>query len=218
MATGLAWTPVGGDVLFVEAIAYPGEGKLQITGQLGDVMKSKGGRALLRGERRPRRGAQRRPARVTGSAATTFTCTCPPGAIQKDGPSAGDHDGHRDRVQHHGAAACAPTPPWPGKIAPPARCCRSAAWRKGARRAAPPTSTGWIVPRRNEADIDDVPEHLRKRMQFVLVDDADEVLDAAWKSPARSEEAEPNPLGNFRSAALSPGTSVRVQCPQASGS
>src|SRR4051812_6628441 len=39
VATGLAWTPVGGDVLFVEATAYPGDGKLQITGQLGDVMK-----------------------------------------------------------------------------------------------------------------------------------------------------------------------------------
>ena len=44
-----------------------------------------------------------------------------------------------------------------------------------------------IVPRRNEADIDDVPEHLRKRMKFVLVDDADEVLDAALESPARSK-------------------------------
>jgi len=44
-----------------------------------------------------------------------------------------------------------------------------------------------IVPRRNEADIDDVPEHLRKRMKFVLVDDADEVLEAALESPARSK-------------------------------
>ena len=46
VATGLAWTPVGGDVLFVEATAYPGEGKLQITGQLGDVMKESAAAAL----------------------------------------------------------------------------------------------------------------------------------------------------------------------------
>ena len=46
VATGLAWTPVGGDVLFVEAIAYPGDGKLQITGQLGDVMKESAAAAL----------------------------------------------------------------------------------------------------------------------------------------------------------------------------
>ena len=46
MATGLAWTPVGGDVLFVEATAFPGDGKLQVTGQLGDVMKESAAAAL----------------------------------------------------------------------------------------------------------------------------------------------------------------------------
>ena len=72
-----------------------------------------------------------------------------------------------------------------------------------------------IVPRRNEADIDDVPEHLRKRMQFVLVDDADEVLDAALESPARGGASEP---AEIWVGGVVPGTSVRVQCPQASGS
>jgi len=46
VATGLAWTPVGGDVLFVEVTAYPGDGKMQITGQLGDVMKESAAAAL----------------------------------------------------------------------------------------------------------------------------------------------------------------------------
>src|SRR5205807_3110089 len=46
VATGLAWTPVGGDVLFIEATAYPGDGRLQITGQLGDVMKESAAAAL----------------------------------------------------------------------------------------------------------------------------------------------------------------------------
>ncbi len=46
VATGLAWTPVGGDVLYVEATSFPGEGKLQVTGQLGDVMKESAAAAL----------------------------------------------------------------------------------------------------------------------------------------------------------------------------
>ena len=53
VATGLAWTPVGGEVLFIEATAYAGEGRLQITGQLGDVMKESAAAALswVKGQR-----------------------------------------------------------------------------------------------------------------------------------------------------------------------
>ena len=84
MATGLAWTPVGGDVLFVEATAYPGDGKLQITGQLGDVMKESAAAAL---------------SYVKDDSTASVPDDCfrehdvhvhvPAGAIPKDGPSAG---------------------------------------------------------------------------------------------------------------------------------
>ena len=84
MATGLAWTPVGGDVLFVEAIAYPGEGKLQITGQLGDVMEVSGRRARAGGAA----PSWRRAVSTSGSKAR-HAVHVPAGAIPKDGPSAG---------------------------------------------------------------------------------------------------------------------------------
>ena len=73
-----------------------------------------------------------------------------------------------------------------------------------------------IVPRRNEADIDDVPEDLRKRMKFVLVDDADEVLDAALERP-RAKRRTAAAL-KFASPVLFPAAPARVQCPVPSGS
>ena len=87
VATGLAWTPTGGDVLFIEATAMPGSGKLTITGQLGDVMKESAQAALsyVRGHW----AESRRSSARTGSPSTTSTSTCRPGAVPKDGPSAG---------------------------------------------------------------------------------------------------------------------------------
>ena len=88
VATGLAWTPAGGDVLFVEATAFPGEGKLQVTGQLGDVMKESAAAALSYVKRtRPTRSATTCP--TTGSASNDVHVHVPAGAIPKDGPSAG---------------------------------------------------------------------------------------------------------------------------------
>ena len=96
VATGLAWTPAGGDVLFVEATSFPGEGKLQVTGQLGDVMKESAQAALsyvkrnvaklgdgvpedwFRGERRapPRAGRARSP-RTARARASPWPPRCP---------------------------------------------------------------------------------------------------------------------------------------------
>ena len=88
VATGLAWTPVGGEVLFIEATAMPGAGGLTITGQLGDVMRESAQAALsyVRANARELRAG---PARRLVRRRTTSTSTCPPGAIPKDGPSAG---------------------------------------------------------------------------------------------------------------------------------
>jgi ATP-dependent Lon protease len=85
VATGLAWTPVGGDILFVEATRMPGDGKLILTGQLGDVMKESAQAALSLVKSR---GA------MLGIDADTFRQNdvhihIPAGAIPKDGPSAG---------------------------------------------------------------------------------------------------------------------------------
>ena len=87
MATGLAWTPVGGDVLYVEATAFPGDGKLQITGQLGDVMKESAAAALSY--------MQDLGGRLNGDIpedwfrSTTSTCTCPRARSRRTGPAPG---------------------------------------------------------------------------------------------------------------------------------
>jgi ATP-dependent Lon protease len=87
VATGLAWTPVGGDVLFVEAVAYPGEGKLQITGQLGEVMKESAAAALSY--------VRNLDGLLDGGVPPEWFSEhdlhlhVPAGAIPKDGPSAG---------------------------------------------------------------------------------------------------------------------------------
>ena len=85
VATGLAWTPTGGDVLFIEATAMPGSGKLTITGQLGEVMKESAQAALsyVRGHWATDRI---RSSARTGSPSTTSTSTCPPGRCRRTAP------------------------------------------------------------------------------------------------------------------------------------
>ena len=110
MATGLAWTPVGGDVLFVEATSFPGDGKLQVTGQLGDVMKESAAAALSYVKNAA-------PATLNGDLAEDWFRShdlhvhVPAGAIPKDGPSAGITMATAIASQHHRAARCARTPP-----------------------------------------------------------------------------------------------------------
>ena len=86
VATGLAWTPVGGDILFIEATRIPGSGRLILTGQLGDVMKESAQAALCRSSRIAQPLSASTPARFEKS---DIHVHVPAGAIPKDGPSAG---------------------------------------------------------------------------------------------------------------------------------
>jgi ATP-dependent Lon protease len=182
VATGLAWTPVGGDVLFVEAIAYPGDGKLQITGQLGDVMKESAAAALsyvrnldggLGGDVSPDWFKEH-----------DLHLHVPAGAIPKDGPSAGI----TMATAIASRVTCRPVRSdtamtgeitLTGMVLPIGGLKEKAlaAQRAGIRRL--------IIPRRNERDIDDIPEPLRMKMTFLPVDTVDEVLDAALQKRAR---------------------------------
>ncbi|CAA9508421.1 MAG: ATP-dependent protease La Type I [uncultured Solirubrobacteraceae bacterium] len=171
VATGLAWTPVGGDVLFVEASAVPGTGKLTITGQLGDVMRESVQAALtfVRGNS---------DVEPTWFAEHDLHVHVPAGAIPKDGPSAG--------VTLVTALTSALT----------GRCVRSdvamtgevtltgdvlpigglkekalAAQRLGIKHV--------IAPELNEADIEEIPEHLREQLEFHFVAHVEEVLAVA---------------------------------------
>jgi ATP-dependent Lon protease len=173
VATGLAWTPVGGDVLFVEATAMPGKGKLTITGQLGDVMKESAQAALsyVRGH------ANDLPA--NWFAEHDVHIHVPAGATPKDGPSAGitmatallsliSGRPVRDDTAMTGEITLT------GHVLPIGGLKEKAlaAQRAGVRRV--------LAPGRNRQDLEDIPEHLRRDMEFVWVDEVDQVFDAAF--------------------------------------
>jgi ATP-dependent Lon protease len=172
VATGLAWTPVGGDILFVEATAYPGDGKLQITGQLGDVMKESAAAALsyvktLDGEL-PENFFRENDVHIH----------VPAGAIPKDGPSAGITMATALASRASGRPVRADTA-MTGEITLTGQVLPIGGLKEKALAAQRAGINRLIIPRLNEPDIADIPEHLRKRMRFVLVDSEDEVLDAA---------------------------------------
>jgi ATP-dependent Lon protease len=179
IATGLAWTPVGGDVLFVEATMMPSghQEQLILTGMLGDVMRESAQAALsyLRSDAR-RLGID--PDIFTGR---TFHIHVPAGAIPKDGPSAGVTmtvalasllygKPVRSDVAMTGEITLR------GKVLPVGGIKEKvlAAHRLGIRTI--------ILPKRNERDTDDIPPDLRKELTFVFVDVADEAITAALEA------------------------------------
>jgi ATP-dependent Lon protease len=186
VATGLAVTGVGGDVLFVEATSMPGETGMTVTGQLGDVMKESAQIAL---------SYVRSRADGLGIDAGAFDghrfhVHFPAGAVPKDGPSAGitmttalvsllKGTPVRDTVAMTGEVTLQ------GRVLPIGGVKQKvlAAHRAGLREV--------ILPARNEPDIDDVPETVREAMTFHLVDDVAKVLDLALEPvpEARAEAA-----------------------------
>jgi ATP-dependent Lon protease len=180
VATGLAWTPVGGDVLFVEATAYPGDGKLQITGQLGDVMKESAAAALSYVRSRDGEIPQ------NWFREHDLHLHVPAGAIPKDGPSAGITMATAIASRVTGRPVRSDTA-MTGEITLTGMVLPIGGLKEKALAAQRAGINRLIIPRRNEPDIDDIPEALRKKMRFTLVDSVDEVLAAALrKRPVRS--------------------------------
>jgi ATP-dependent Lon protease len=180
VATGLAWTPVGGDVLFVEATAMAGEGRLTITGQLGDVMRESAQAALSY-----IRGHHAEIAPGLGDdwfAKHDLHLHVPAGATPKDGPSAGiamttalasliSGRPVRDEVAMTGEVTLT------GQVLPVGGIKEKAL-------AAQRNGIGTVIaPALNEADVADIPEHLRRDLAFAFVDVVPEVLDAALEPP-----------------------------------
>jgi ATP-dependent Lon protease len=181
VATGLAWTPVGGDVLFVEATAYPGEGRLQITGQLGDVMKESASAAL---------SYVRRNADVLTDAELPerwfkehdIHIHVPAGAIPKDGPSAGVTMVTALASLVSGRPVRSDTA-MTGEVTLTGQVLPIGGLKEKSLAAQRADINRIVIPRRNEPDIDDIPEHLRKRMEFIPVESVDEVLEAGLEPP-----------------------------------
>jgi ATP-dependent Lon protease len=186
VATGLAWTPVGGDVLFVEATAYPGDGKLHITGQLGNVMRESAEAALSY----VRAAASSLDGDVPDDWFRTHDVHVhvPAGAIPKDGPSAGITMAVALASRLTGRPVRADTA-MTGEITLTGQVLPIGGLKEKALAAQRAGINRLIIPRRNEPDIDDIPEHLRKRMKFVLVEGVDEVLDAALEKPTARRRA-----------------------------
>jgi ATP-dependent Lon protease len=176
VATGLAVTGAGGDVLFIEATAMDGEPGLTLTGQLGDVMKESARIALSYVE------AHADDLGIEPDALTRrYHVHVPAGAIPKDGPSAGvamltalvsllTGRKVKDTVGMTGEITLQ------GKVLPIGGVKQKvlAAHRAGLKEV--------IVPRRNEADLDDVPEKVRDEMSFTIADTAGDVLEAALQA------------------------------------
>lgn len=174
VATGLAVTGTGGDVLFVEATAMDGERGLTLTGQLGDVMKESAQIALSYVEAHST-ALDIDPTRLEKG---RYHVHVPAGAIPKDGPSAGVTmltalvsllTGRRVK----GTVAMTGEITLQGKVLPIGGLKQKvlAAHRAGL--------TEVIIPRRNEQDLDDVPEQVQQDMTFHIADTADDVLKAA---------------------------------------
>jgi ATP-dependent Lon protease len=177
VATGLAWTPTGGDVLFIEATAAkPGSGKLTITGQLGDVMRESAQAALsyVRGhwqELAPELDPEWFPS-------NDIHIHVPAGAVPKDGPSAGvamtvalasliSGRPVSNEVAMTGEVTLT------GQVLPIGGLKEKslAAQRAGIKRV--------IVPERNEGDVEEIPEHERADLEFVYVDEVSAAIEAA---------------------------------------
>jgi ATP-dependent Lon protease len=172
VATGLAWTSVGGDVLFVEASAMPGSGKLTITGQLGDVMKESAQAALsyVRGH-------------ADGLPEDWFKTHdlhvhVPAGAIPKDGPSAGITMATALMSLVTGRPVREDTA-MTGELTLTGKVLPIGGLKEKALAAQRAGVTRVLAPRRNEDDLEDIPEHLRKGMEFVFVSEVGEVFAAA---------------------------------------
>jgi ATP-dependent Lon protease len=184
VATGLAWTPVGGDILFIEATATPGGGRLILTGQLGEVMKESAQAALsIVKNRAASYGID--PARFER---TDIHIHVPAGATPKDGPSAGVAmfmalvSLMTDRTIRSDTAMTGEIS-LRGLVLPVGGIKEKiiAAHRAGLRHI--------MLPARNRKDYEDIPEEVRQQLTFTWLERVDEAVSAALE-PARDLVAE----------------------------
>lgn len=174
LATGLAWTEIGGEVLSVETIVMPGKGKLTLTGQLGDVMQESGKAALTY--------ARSRAAEFKIDKKFYENCDIhvhiPEGAIPKDGPSAGitmatSLISSLTAIPIRKDVAMTGEITLRGKVLPVGGLKEKilAAYQSGIKTV--------IIPQDNIKNLEDLPNDIKKRLKFVMVNNIDEVLKIA---------------------------------------
>jgi ATP-dependent Lon protease len=174
VATGLAWTPVGGDILFIEASRVPGSGRLILTGQLGDVMKESGQAAMsLIKSRAESLGID--PAIFKKS---DIHIHVPAGATPKDGPSAGVAMFLSLASLLTGRAVRSDTA-MTGEISLRGLVLPIGGVKEKVLAALRAGITRVMLPARNRKDLQDVPQDARERLQFVWMENVDDAIDAA---------------------------------------
>jgi ATP-dependent Lon protease len=183
VATGLAWTPVGGDILFIEATRMPGGGKLILTGQLGDVMRESVQAALSLIKSR---------AVSLGVDPTLFDKSdihvhVPAGAIPKDGPSAGVAMFTALLSLMTGRTVRADTA-MTGEISLRGLVLPVGGIKEKVVAAATAGITRVMLPARNRRDYDDIPENAREKLEFIWLETVDEAMAAAL-DPAPEQRA-----------------------------
>ena len=185
VATGLAWTPVGGDILFIEASLVPGKGQLILTGQLGDVMKESAQAAVsLAKMRLEKLGVQRELLEKND-----LHIHLPAGAIPKDGPSAGvamflavasllSGRTVRNDIAMTGEISLR------GLVLPIGGVKEKtlAALRAGIETV--------LLPARNKKDLEEIPEKAREKLKFVWLDNIDDALAAGFDPPREAAAAD----------------------------
>ncbi len=180
VVTGLAWTPTGGDILFIEATRMPGKGNLILTGSLGDVMKESA-RAALSYAR-----AHSKEWKTDGKLGddTDVHIHVPAGAIPKDGPSAG--------VAMLAAiyslitdTRISPNIAMTGEITLRGRIMPIGGVKEKVLAAARAGIKKVLLPAKNEKNLEDVPEEVRKKMKFIFVDRAEDALRALTETHRR---------------------------------
>jgi ATP-dependent Lon protease len=184
VATGLAWTPVGGDILFIEATRVPGGGKLILTGQLGDVMKESAQAALsLVKSRAESLGID--PALLEKS---DIHIHVPAGAIPKDGPSAGVAM-TMALVSLLTSRTIRSDTAMTGEISLRGLVLPVGGIKEKTAAAARAGLTRVMIPARNKKDLEDISEDARKRLDFVFLENIDDAIAAALE-PAAAAKAE----------------------------
>jgi ATP-dependent Lon protease len=204
VATGLAWTPVGGEVLFVEATAFPGSGKLNITGQLGDVMKESAQAALS--------FVRAHAKELNPDLADDFFQThdlhvhVPAGAIPKDGPSAGVAMATALASLISGRPVRDDTA-MTGELTLTGQVLPIGGLKEKALAAQAAGIERVIAPRLNEQDIEEIPEHLRNDIEFIFVDRIEDVLtEALMPAPIGPDGARPRRSAPARANARANGS------------
>ena len=200
VATGLAYTAVGGDVLFIEATAYPGRGKLQITGQLGEVMQESAQAAL---------SWVRAHTEELGLPPGWFAehdvhVHVPAGAVPKDGPSAGITMATAIASLVRGVTVAYDIG-MTGEITLTGQVLPIGGIREKALAAQRAGLKRVILPRENEADLAELPAETREELTFLPVDTIEEVLEHAF-TPGRARPARRRRTLERQAAAPAPAT------------